>query len=581
MAKQIEIGEQITVGSLAELLMLPASQVIAELFKNGVAVTVNERIDFDTAQIIVGELGLDVELQRAPEETSDKSKKSNTGDPRPPVVAVMGHVDHGKTSLLDAIRGANVAQKEAGGITQHISAYQIEHGGRTITLLDTPGHESFAALRQHGARLTDVAVIVIAADEGIKPQTLEAIRFAQAAGVKLVIAANKIDKEAADINRLKQQLAENKLMPEDWGGDTIVMPVSAKTKEGIKELLDMVLLVADVEELKAPREGPGRGVVIEAHMQKGRGPMATVLVEEGTVSQGDFIAAGAVYGKVRNLESSDARPIKNAGPSTPAIITGFKELPDFGDEFSIFTNEKLARSAAEAASQTQQAKVSTSSSSDLLKLISRNRKLQELNVIIKADVQGSLASVADSLKTLATDEVAARVVGSGVGAITENDIHLAESSKAIIYGFHTQLPVHIRKLAETHKVTVRLYSVIYELIDDVKKELEALLSPQITEDVLGEVEVKGVFKIAKSETIAGGEVLKGKLSIPALARVYRGKELIADEVEVASLQHGQQEAKEVLAGEMCGFSLRSKSRLEVQEGDRIEFFVRRSETRSL
>jgi len=585
-ARTIELDEFITVGALAELLALPVSQLIAELFKNGVMVTVNEKIDYDTAQILVSELGLDVELKKK-EQTSGlahtKRQPSDKATLRPPVVAMMGHVDHGKTSLLDAIRGAEVAKGEAGGITQHLSAYQIKHAGRLVTFLDTPGHEAFAALREHGARLTDLVVIVIAADDGIKPQTLEAIRFAKQAGVKIVVAANKMDKSEADLNRLKQQLSENELIPEDWGGETIIMPVSAKTKAGIPELLDMILLVADVEELKADQAGPAAGLVIESHMEQGRGPLAVALVEQGTLHAGDFVVIGTTYGKVRTLEGTDGKTLVEAGPSTPVIITGLKHLPNFGEEFEVVESEKAARLLAESNAQnTHSGNVTTAnSSSELLRLINRQDKLTELNIVIKADVQGSLTSVIDSLKTLDTDEVATRIVSSGVGVITENDIHTASTAGAIIYGFDVDLPVHVKRLASRDKVPVRIFSVIYELIDDVKRELETLLAPEIVEKELGILNVKGIFKIAKTEVICGGEVTKGKLSIPSLARVLRAKKLIADNLEVISLKRGPQEVKEVLEGEMCGLSFRSDKRVEVQEGDRIELFTRETKTRTL
>lgn len=586
MAKTIEIDEQVTVSRLAELLSLPVSQLIAELLKNGVMATLNEKIDFDTAQILLSELDLDVELvkkEHSAPHARPKREISSEAKPRPPVVALMGHVDHGKTSLMDAIREAEVVKNEAGGITQHLSAYQIKHNDRLLTLLDTPGHEAFAALREHGTRLTDLVIIVIAADEGIKPQTLEAIRFARQAGVKIIVAANKMDKTGADINRIKQQLAENELMPEEWGGETIVMPVSAKTKEGIPELLDMVLLVADVEELKAEVSGPAEGLVIESHMETGRGSIAVALVEQGTLKAGDFIAAGGTYGKIRNLENTDGQPIESAGPSTPVIISGLKGLPDFGDEFVVAANEKNARDLAGNVASARRAGGATAatSGSELLRIMSRSSQLSELNVIVKADVQGSLTSVIDSLKGLDTEEVAVRVVNSGVGVINENDVHLAVTTGAIIYGFHVSLPASIKHLAARDKVSIRLYSIIYELIDDVKKELESLLKPEIVEAILGELTVKGVFKITKTEVICGGEVIKGKLSLPALARLSRGKEKIADNLEVVTLKRGPQDVKEVVQGEMCGLSFKSPSRLEVQEGDKIEFFKRESKTRTL
>jgi translation initiation factor IF-2 len=585
MASTLEIDGLITVGALAEQLKIPPAQLIGELFKNGMMVTVNEKIDFDTAQIIIGELGMDVELVRRSAEPAIV-KREKTADPnaktRPPVVAVMGHVDHGKTSLLDAIRGANVVKGEAGGITQHISAYQTEKNGRMITLLDTPGHEAFAALREHGARLTDMVIIVIAADDGIKPQTLEAIRFARKAGVKMLVAANKIDKEGADLNRLKGQLAEHDLLPEEYGGDTVVMPVSAKTGQGIPELLDMVLLIADVEELKASYDSNPEGLIIEAHMEKGRGPVVEALVESGVLKAGDYIGAGSAYGKVRNLDATNGKPIKEAGPSTPVVISGLKSLPEFGDVFTVYKDEKSARHAAEKAAAT--AKNASGkldmSSSDFLRIISQSNEQATLNIIVKADVQGSLTSVIDSLKTLETSEVSVKIVGSGVGNITENDIHLASTSNAILYGFHVEIPSGIKQHANRDKVRVRLFKVIYELIDDVKEELTALLSPEIIEKDLGRLIVKGIFKTSKTDIICGGEVTKGRLTAPSLAKIYRDKELLA-EAEVTLLKRGPVETKEVQEGEMCGMSLKTSSRVDLQEGDRIELFTREAVARTL
>jgi translation initiation factor IF-2 len=583
--RTIEIEDHVTVGALAEQLMIPATKLIAELFKNGIMATINERIDFDTAQIIVEELGLEVELARkaveAPLAKREKREASADAETRPPVVAVMGHVDHGKTSLLDAIRGEAVAKGEAGGITQHISAYQIEHSKRRITFLDTPGHEAFAALREHGAQLTDLVIIVVAADDGIKPQTLEAIRFARKAGVKMIVAINKIDKEGANADRIKQQLSENDLLVEEWGGDTIVVEVSAKTKKNIDKLLDMILLVADVEELKADTSGGAQGLVIEAHMEQGRGPVAVALVESGTLKPGDFVVAGSVYAKVRNLETTGHKPIKTAGPSTPVVITGFKSLPEFGDEFQTVANEKAARSLSESVKSGKNSSGGLQmSGGELLRIISRTNELQELNIIIKADVQGSLTSVIDSLKTMDTDEVAVRVVGSGVGPINENDVHLAHTSKAIVYGFSVGIPPSIKQHANRDRVSVRLYKVIYELIDDVKSELSELLSPEVIENEIGRLVVKGIFKTTKTEIIAGGEVTKGKLVTPALARVMRGKEQLA-EVEITNLKRGPQDTKEVFEGEMCGISLKTSGKLTLEEGDHVELFTREAVARTL
>ena len=591
MSRTIEIEDTITVGTLAEKLALPVSRLIAELMKNGVMATVNERIDFDTAQIIIGELGLDVELEKSAAAIPDgfaarATKKEVTPDenavPRPPVVAVMGHVDHGKTSLLDALRSSNVAKGEAGGITQHISAYQIEHNNRAITFLDTPGHEAFAAIREHGAQLTDLVILVVAADDGVKPQTIEAIRYARKAGVKIIVAINKIDKEGADSNHVKQQLAEQDLLVEEWGGDTIVQEVSAKTKQGINELLDMILLVADVEELRASVDVPAVGLIIESHVEHGRGPIAHALVEEGILKPGDFVVAGSTYARIRNLESTDGKSIPEARPSTPVIITGFKALPEFGDRFEVVANEKLARAQAEEAASGKRGMSSNAglSSAELIRMINRSNQVSELNIIIKADVQGSLTSVIDSLRALDTEEVAVRVVGSGVGVITENDVQLAQTSQAIIYGFNVELPQSIKRLASRDKIAVRLYKVIYELIDDAREELSHLLAPEVKETELGQLVVRGVFKTTKTEVICGGEVTKGKLTAPALARVTRDKDQIA-EVEVTNLKRGPQDAKEVFEGEMCGMNLKTTGRLELQEGDKVALFAREMVTRHL
>lgn len=584
--RTIEIDAVITVGALADLLLLPVTKLITELMKNGIFATVNEKIDYETAQIIVEELGLEVELTkkdgRKEEPARDKAaRRQEGGSSRPPIVAVMGHVDHGKTSLLDNIRGSNVVKGEAGGITQHISAYQVAHGDRQITFLDTPGHEAFAALREHGAQLTDLVIIVVAADDGIKPQTLEAIRFARKAGVKMIIAMNKMDKPEANPDRLKQQLAEQNLLVEEWGGDIVVVPVSAKTGDGVPKLLDMVLLLTDLEELTAKPDVPARGLVIESHMETGRGPVAVMLVEEGTLKPGQFVVAGAAYGKVRNLDSTLGKPLKEAGPSTPAVVSGFKSLPEFSNEFVVVPNEKEARSLSSSQKTGSTSNSYTNlSSTEMLRIMSRTSELSELNIMVKADVQGSLTSVIDSLRTMDTEEVAVRIVGSGVGNIGENDIHMAASSKAIIYGFHVDLPSGIKQLAAREKVPVRLYKVIYELIDDVKDELSALLAPEIIETEKGQLTIKAVFKTSKNEVICGGEVKSGKLSLPARVRIERGSEVLA-EAELTGLKRGPQEASEVVEGELCGVSLKTDSRVNLEEGDKLTFFTRETKERTL
>ncbi len=584
MSTKIEIEEMITVGSLAEKLMIPATKLISELIKNGIMATINESVDFDTAQIIVGELDLDIELVKKSKESAPKREKrevSKNAKSRPPVIAVMGHVDHGKTSLLDAIRTSDVAKDETGGITQHISAYQISHNDRMITFLDTPGHEAFAALREHGAQLTDLVIIVVAADDGIKPQTLEAIRFARKANVNMVIAINKMDKEGADPNKIKQQLSENDLLVEEWGGDTIVVEVSAKNNMNIDKLLDMVILVTDVEELKADEDVSASGLIIEAHMEQGRGPVAVALVESGILNPGDYVVAGGTYARVRNLETPDGKPVKNAGPSTPVVISGFKEVPRFGDEFSQYKTEKEARNAASKTSTDRKSEGGKGiTSNELIRIIDRSNQLNELNVIVKADVQGSVKSVIDSLRSMDTEEVAVRVVGSGIGPVSENDVHMAHSSNAIIYGFNVSIPPNVKQTSNRDKVRVRIYGIIYELIDDAKQELTELLAPEVIETEMGRLVVKGVFKTTKTEVICGGEVTKGKLVAPSLAKVYRDKELIS-EIEITNLKHGPTDTKEVIEGEMCGMNIKTNSKIDIQEGDRIECYTREVVARKL
>lgn len=582
----VEIDEMVTVGALAEKLMIPPAKLITELMKNGVMVTVNERIDFDTAEIIVGELDMDVELTKKQQEQIVTERKkhevSDKAQDRPPVVAVMGHVDHGKTTLIDSIRKSDVAEGESGGITQHIAAYQITHNKRDITFLDTPGHEAFAALREHGAHLTDVVIIVVAADDGIKPQTEEAIRYAKKASAKMVVAINKVDKPEADTNRVKQQLSEVGLQPEEWGGDTITVEVSAKQGTAIDKLLDMVLLVADVEELKADVDAPAAGLVIETHVETGRGPVSVVLVERGTLEQGHIVVAGTTYGKVRNLETTSGKPLDKATPSVPAIITGLKELPEFGDEFEAVKSEKVAKEMIQknktASKREERSGVDTSG--QLMRMINRNINVQELPVIVKADVRGSLTSVIDSLKTLENDELSVRVVGSGIGPVTENDLHLAQTSGATIYAFHAPVSSNIKRNAMRDNITLKEYKVIYELIDDAKEALVQLLKPEEVETDLGRIVVKGVFKTTKTEVICGGEVTKGKLSLPAIAKISRdGKELA--EAEVTSLKNGPTEVKEVNEGDMCGIQLKTEQRVLVEEGDRIELVRREVVQRTL
>ena len=586
--KILQVADSITVGELADILNLPVTTLIGELFKNGIAATINQRIDFETATIIVEELGLDVELQK--KETASATPErtarvvSEKAVERPPIIAVMGHVDHGKTSLLDAILGQKVAAGEAGGITQHISAYQTVHNNRQMTLLDTPGHEAFAALRQHGAALTDVVIIVVAADDGVKPQTIEAIRFARSANAKIVVAINKMDKETANPDMVKAQLAsEHGLNPEEWGGDVIMVPVSAMTGLNIEKLLESVLLVADMEELKADVDVPAEGLVIESHMEVGRGAVVGLLVEQGYVRPGMFLTAGTAYGKVRTLQDFRGKHLKEAGPATPVTVTGFKEIPQFGDLFAIVKNEKEARAAvAEARAEQERNAASTNvTGADLLKLMTQQHEAEDFNVIVKADVQGSLTSVIDSLKLIETGgEVALHVVSSGVGNITENDIRLAADGKTVIYGFNVDLPPAVKRLATRERAEVRLYKVIYELLDDAKQSMTNLLAPEVVETQLGVLEVKGVFRTLKDMVIAGGLVKSGKVTSNVLVRAKRGDEVLG-EAEVTSVQREKVEAKEAFEGDMCGLNLKTARKLQLEVGDTLEFFTRELVSRSL
>ena len=585
--KVLVIADSITVGELAETLNLPVTQLVGELFKNGIVATINQRIDFETAQIIVEELGLEVELKRKEAEVATQQRThqlSEYATERPPIVAVMGHVDHGKTTLLDTILNKKTVSGEAGGITQHISAYQTVRNDRAITLLDTPGHEAFAALRQHGAALTDVVIIVVAADDGVMPQTVEAIRFARSANARIVVAINKMDKEGANPDMVKAQIAsEHQLNPEEWGGDTIMVPISAKQNEGIDKLLDMVLLVSDLEELRADTDVSAEGLVIEAHMEKGRGPVVNLLVEQGRLSPGHFLVAGTAYGKVRTLQDFKGNALKQAGPSTPVTITGFKEVPQFGDIFTAVKNEKEARAQVERARLDAERNAASTNvtGADLLKMMTQKHDSQEMNVIVKADVQGSLTSVMDSLRLVDTGgEIDLRIIGSGVGNISETDVRLASTSGAIIYGFNIDLPPAVKRLAMRDKVQIRIYRVIYELLDDARSSMEQLLAPEVVETEIGTLTIKGVFRTARDEVICGGEVTKGKAIANVLARVMHGEEQIA-EVEVISVQRQKIEAKEVFEGEMCGLNLKTNKKLQVEIGDKLQFFTRELLKRTL
>ena len=576
--KQITIPEVLTIQELADAMKIQPSVIVKKLFMQGKIVTVNQEIDYETAEEIALEFDVlcekeevvDVieELLKEDEEDEKKMKKRP-----PPVVCVMGHVDHGKTSLLDKIRDTHVIAGEAGGITQHIGASVVEINGEKITFLDTPGHEAFTAMRMRGANSTDIAILVVAADDGVMPQTVEAINHAKAAGIEIVVAINKIDKPSANIDRVKQELTEYELIPEDWGGSTICVPVSAHTGEGIKELLEMVLLTAEVMELKANPNRRARGLVIEAELDKGKGPVATVLVQKGTLRVGDPIAAGSAYGKVRAMMDDQGRRVKEAGPSMPVEILGLNDVPNAGEVFVGCKNDKDARNFAETfISQNKIKKLEETKSKmsldDLFNQIQEGN-LKELGIVVKADVQGSVEAIKQSLVKLSNEEVVVKIIHGGVGAINESDVTLAAASNAIIIGFNVRPDATAKETAEREGVDVRLYRVIYNAIEDVEAAMKGMLEPVFEEKVLGHAEVRQTFKASGVGTIAGSYVLDGTFERDCQARIVRDGVVIYDG-KLASLKRFKDDVKEVKAGYECGFVFERFN--DVKEGDQVEAF---------
>ena len=578
--KIIQIAGSITVDELAEALGLSVTALIGELFKQGIMATINQRLDFDTASLIIDELKIEnVKLERKNTATKTSNfhrELSEKAVLRPPVVAVMGHVDHGKTTLLDSLLHKKTVEGEAGGITQHISAYQLKHDDRLITFLDTPGHEAFAAIRQHGAMLTDIVVIVVAADDGVKPQTVEAIKFAQSANAKIIVAINKIDREGADIPRTMADLAQHGLQPEEWGGDITMVPISAKRGDNLEKLLDMILLTADLEELKADVEIPAEGLVIESHMEVGKGSVVNLLVTGGELKTGKFVVAGSAYGKIRTMMDFRGKPKGKATPSTPVTVTGFKELPNFGDRFIEVKDEKTARKQALLNAQVEASETASANvtSTDLLRMMNTADNSKVFNVIIKGDVLGSVTSVIDSLKMIDTKgEISLNIVSSGVGDVTENDVYMAEGDNTVVYGFNVNVPTNIVKLAARDGVEIRNYRVIYELLDDAKASMENLLDDEVVEEETGEMKIKGVFRTERTAIIAGGEVLTGRVGAGMLGRVYRNKELIG-EVSVDSVQKEKMQVTELVAGETGGIAFNLEKKLVIELNDRVKFFIR-------
>lgn len=573
----VTIGEEITVGELAAAMKKTAAEVIKQLMKLGMMASVNQTIDYDTAEIVATEMGCKVEkavVVTIEERIMDISEDTEESlKPRSPIVVVMGHVDHGKTSLLDAIRNAKIAQGEAGGITQHIGAYRVNHEGNDITFLDTPGHAAFTSMRQRGAMATDIAILVVAADDGIMPQTIEAINHAKMAEVQIIVAINKMDKPEANPDRIKQQLTEHGLVPEEWGGDIICVPVSAKTHEGIDELLANVLLVAEMQELKANPDRKGKGVVIEARLDKGRGPIATLLVQNGTLRSGDIIVAGTSVGRVRVMLDENGRSVKEAGPSVPVEITGLDEVPSAGDNFDAVSDERLARQLVEQRKQKakdEAFKATQKVTLDNLFSQLEQGELKDLNVIVKADVQGSVEAVRDSLVKLSNDEVRVNVIHGGVGAINESDEMLAATSGAIIVGFNVRPDSVAKEAAERDGVEMRLYRVIYDCIDEIEAAMKGMLAPKFREAVLGNLEVRQTYKVSGVGTVAGCYVRDGKITRDAKVRVVRDGIVIAED-EIDSLRRFKDDVKEVSEGYECGVGLKKYG--DIKEGDIFEAFI--------
>ena len=574
---KITVPEEITVGDLAKILRMTATEVIKKLMSLGVMATVNEVIDYDTAEIVATELGAKVEKEvvvtiedQIIEEEVEDDENAVT---RPPVVCVMGHVDHGKTSILDAIRNTEVTSTEAGGITQAIGAYQVDVDGQKITFLDTPGHAAFTAMRARGAMATDIAVLVVAADDGIMPQTVEAINHAKAAGVEIIVAINKMDKEGANPDKVMQQLTEHELVPEEWGGDVICVPVSAKTKMGIDKLLETILLVSEMAELKANPDRQAKGVVIEAKLDKGRGPIATLLVQNGTLNAGDIVVAGTAVGKIRAMSDYHGKPIETAGPSVPVEIMGLDSAPMSGDEFNAVSDEKLARALVEqrkAKAKEEEFKLFQKVTLDTLFDTISEGEMKELNIIVKADVQGSVEAVKQSLLKIENDEVNVKIVHGAVGAVSESDVMLAEASKAIIVAFNTGVDQIAADNAKRDGVEIKQYDIIYDAIEDIERAMRGMRAPKYRDVDTGEVEVREVYKISSAGTIAGSLVTSGTIKRDGKVRVIRNGKQIAD-VKLANLKRFKDEVKEVSSGYECGISLDGWD--DIQSGDILQAYI--------
>ncbi|WP_027467587.1 translation initiation factor IF-2 [Deefgea rivuli] len=574
-AREVDVPETISVADLAHKMAVKGVEVVKALMKMGMMVTINQVLDQETAMIIVEEMGhtpVAAKLDDPDIYLDEEAKTDHVSTSRAPVVTVMGHVDHGKTSLLDYIRRAKVASGEAGGITQHIGAYHVETGKGVITFLDTPGHEAFTSMRARGAQLTDIVVLVVAADDGVMPQTIEAIHHAKAAGVPIVVAVNKIDKPEANFERIRQEMVAQEVVPEDWGGDTQFIHVSAKKGLGIDELLDAILLQAEVLELTAPVDGPAKGIIIEARLDKGRGPVASMLVQSGTLRKGDTVLAGQVYGRIRAMLDENGKPINEAGPSMPVEILGLSEVPAAGVDAMVFTDEKKAREIAMfRQGKFRDVKFARQQASKLENMFTKMTEgdVKNLPIIIKADVQGSSEALSQSLQKLSTSEVRVQILHSAVGGISESDVNLALASKAVVIGFNTRADSSARKLAEAEGVDIRYYNIIYDAVDDVKAALSGMLAPERRESIIGLVEIRQVFAVSKVGTIAGCLVMEGVVKRSAGVRVLRNN-LVIHQGELENLKRFKDEAKEVKAGFECGLQLKNFN--DIQLGDQLEIF---------
>ncbi|OLS01762.1 translation initiation factor IF-2 [Tissierella creatinophila] len=579
----IEIGSEIIVKELADILNVNPSQVITKLISQGIMASQNQSIDFDTASLLAIDFGVELSLKEETEETEieeeimaelDYEDKEEDLKPRPPVVTVMGHVDHGKTSLLDAIRESHVTTSEAGGITQHIGASVARINDKKLVFLDTPGHEAFTSMRARGAKVTDIAILVVAADDGVMPQTLEAISHAKAAGVPIIVAINKIDKPTANLDRIKQELVENGLLPEDWGGDTITVPVSAKNREGIDELLEMVLLVAEIQELKANPNRKAIGIVIEAQLDKGKGPLATILVQKGTLKVGDMVVSGTASGRIRAMLDHKGKQLKKATPSIPAVILGLSEVPNAGDLIYAVENEKIARFyASEKKNQLreQQFKLDDRVTLENLFETIKEGDIQDLNIIIKADVRGSMEALSQSLQKLdIKEEVKVNMIHGGIGGITESDIMLAAASNAIVIGFNVRPNLNALEVAKREKVDIRTYRVIYEAIEDIQKAVKGMLIPDIVEEVLGRAEIRATFRLPNGNSIAGIYIVNGKITRNSKIRLLRD-DIVMFEGTISSLKRFKDDVREVASGYEAGIGLENYN--DLKEGDMLEAYI--------